>query len=327
MTIFGDDLSSYQDGVNIAVLTDPFVICKCTEGTYYTDADYPVWRQQAASSAKLFIAYHFISAEDPDAQAKHVAEKIGDTSLPLMIDFEPAGAYKPTLQQLIALVDACSREGLHVAMAYLPRWYWEQIGSPSLTPLDSRGISLVSSAYPGGSGYPGDNAAGWEPYGGMTPLIYQFTNAAPVQGRGVDRNAYRGTAAQLAAKLRSALITGDNMPVLDSTDIRGVWAYSHGDSPDVHQTLANAASAAGQANGKLDQVLQLLKQQPAATPTLTAADVDALAAAIVTPLAAAIAAHIPDVDAAAVAQAAAEPVAHAVLMHMGADLSATPAAS
>lgn len=344
MTIFGDDLSSYEDGVNVAALPDPFVICKCTEGTYYTDADYPVWRQQATSSGKIFIAYHFISGEDPDAQAKHVAENIGNTSLPLMIDFEPEGAYKPTLQQLIALADACSREGLHVALAYLPRWYWQQIGSPNLTPLDSRGIHLVSSAYPGGSGYPGDKAAGWEPYGGMTPLIYQFTNAAPVQGRGVDRNAVRGSAPELAAALNpsGAHVGTYTMSAGWQNDYQDVAEALQKHIPagiTIDESLAAgyamvrsfvAAERAGNIEAQLAEALPLLKQlaaAPAPGPALAPADVDALAAAIVPPLATALAPHLGDVDVQAVAQAVSGPVAHAVVMQMGADLSATPPAS
>jgi len=342
MTIFGDDLSSYQDGINVEAIDDPFVICKCTQGTYYTDADYPVWREQAAASHKIFIPYHFISPEDPDAQAKHIADKIGDKSLPLMIDFEKNGTYNPTLAQLIALADACFRAGLRVVLVYMPRWYHEQIGSPSLAQLDSRGISLVSSNYPGGYNYPGDDAAGWKSYGGMTPLIYQFTDSAPVQGRGVDRNAYRGSAPQLAATLNTS------GAVMGTYTMSAGWQADYQDVADalqkhipagmvIDEGLAAAyamvrsfvaAERGGNIVTMLTEVLQLLKQQqPATAPTLAPADVDALAAAIVTPLAAALAPHIPDVDATAVAQAAAGPVAHAVVMQIGADLSATPAAS
>lgn len=112
------------------------------------------------------------------------------------------------------------------------------------------------------------------------------------------------------------------MPVLDTTDIHNVWGYSHGDSPDVHQTLANAANSAGQANGKLDQVLQLLNRPvpPAPAPVV---DVNALSAALLQPLEAALIPHVTGgVDAAQLAQLLAEPVAHAVVMHFGSDLQA-----
>jgi len=340
MTIFGPDLSSFQDGVNVTELDQQFVICKCTEGTYYTDADYPGWLLQATKASKFFVPYHFISDENPDAQAKHVAQKIGNTALPLMIDFEPEGNFKPTLQQLVALADACFRVGLHVALVYLPHWYHQQLGSPSLSELDSRGISLVSSEYPGGSGYPGDNANGWKPYGDMTPLIYQFTDAAPVQGRGVDMNAFRGSTAALAAKLTLGAEMG-------SYTMTGGW---QNDYPDAAAALQKhipvgmiidegdaaaysmvrsfvAAERAGSIEATLAEMLPLLKQL-ATAPAPAPVDVDGLAAALVTPLAAALQPHISGgIDVTTIAQAVAGPVAHAAVMEMGAALTAAPAPS
>lgn len=210
MTIFGPDISSYQRGLVLSRLSDAaFVIAKTTEGTYYTDADYPAWRQQAAALGKPFVWYHFLSGEDPASQAGHTAANVGDKSLPGMLDAEPAGSYSPTLAQILAYIDAAHATGLNLRLCYLPRWYWEQLGAPSLSGLADRGVRLVASAYPGGSGtpaslYPGDGAGGWGSYGGQTPLIYQYTNQASDGGQLLDYNAYRGTVQQLAADLRSA---------------------------------------------------------------------------------------------------------------------------
>lgn len=318
MTIFGPDLSSYQDGVDVRALPHPFVIAKCTEGTYYSDANYAGWHLQATEAAKIFVPYHFVSSEDPDAQAKHFAQKIGDTRLPAMLDFEPTAAYKPPLQQLLAVADACYRVGIHIALAYLPRWYHEQLGSPDLRALDGRAISLVSSAYPGGAGYPGDGAAGWQPYGGMTPAVYQFTDAAPVQGHPVDLNAYRGSTAELAATL-----TPTGAPVSSYTMSAGWQA----DYPDVAAALQQhipagtvvddgnaaayamirsfvAAERAAAIEAKLDQVISRQAAPPAAPAPV---DVDALAAAL--------APHL-------TAGATPDQLAHAVVMHLGSLLQA-----
>jgi hypothetical protein len=207
VTIFGPDISSYQNGLDLARLTSAsFVVAKTTEGTYYTDSGYQGWRQQAAKLGKPFIWYHFLSGEDAHAQVAHTAANIGDSSLPGMLDVEPAGSFSPTLSQVIAYVDAAASAGLQLRLVYLPRWYWQQIGSPSLAPLASRGLSLVASAYPGGSGsaehlYPGDSAAGWQAYGGMTPLLYQYTNQAADGGQPLDYNAFRGTVTELLTSL------------------------------------------------------------------------------------------------------------------------------
>ena len=235
MTIFGPDISSYEHGVNVRALTDPFILMKVTEGTYYVDADYQAFLAQAQATGKLAIPYHFVTTQDPGAQARFIAAHIGDKSLPLMLDFEPQSqtGSRPTVAQLAALVDACLAEGLRPRLCYVPRWYWQQLGSPTLAPLAVRNQGLISSAYPGGSGYPGDSAAGWQSYGGMTPLLYQYTDAAYEGGQKLgDMNAYRGTIAQLAAFLGTAhtTIEGETMGTIPAT-IGQKWPEIAADFP------------------------------------------------------------------------------------------------
>lgn len=280
MTIFGPDISSYQHGVNVRALTDPFCLLKCTEGTYYTDADYENWLAQAKGSGKLVVAYHFVSGEDPDAQAAHLLAHVIDKTLPVMLDWEPTGTYRPTLAQLLAVADALVRHGLRPKLAYAPRWYWAQIGSPSLAGLSARGMGLVSSAYSGGSGYPGDNAAGWSAYGGLTPTLYQYTDVAVEGGQKVgDMNAYRGTIQQFAAFLGATTPTPSSPGGSDmSYTVEAGWQH---DYPDVATAMQQhipvgtvldvdhasgysamrsfvAAERAGVIEQKLDQVLSKL---------------------------------------------------------------------
>lgn len=208
MTIFGTDISSYQNGLDLSRLTaSAFVIAKTTEGTYYTDSGYQGWRRQAAVLHKPFVWYHFLSGEDAHAQVAHTKANLGDATLPGMLDVEPTGSFHPSLAQVLAYADAAHDAGLNLRLLYLPRWYWQQIGSPSLKPAAERGLFLVSSAYPGGTGspaelYPGDSAPGWQSYGGMTPLLYQYTNQASDGGQALDYNAFRGSLQQFTAYLQ-----------------------------------------------------------------------------------------------------------------------------
>lgn len=208
MTIFGPDVSSYQAGLDLSQEPDDaFVIAKATEGTGYTDAEFAGFRAQAARLGRLFIWYHFLSGAAAAAQAAHTAAVVGSTVQPGMLDAEPAGNFRPTLEQIYAYIDAAHAAGLNLRLCYLPEWYWKELGEPSLAGLAARGVRLVSSQYPGGTGnperlYPGDGAAGWQPYGGdEPPLIYQYTDRASDDGQEVDYNACRGTRAQLAADL------------------------------------------------------------------------------------------------------------------------------
>lgn len=232
-TIFGPDISSFQSGLVLSRLADAaFVIAKTTEGTYYTDDDYQAWRGQSAQLGRPFIWYHFLSGEAAAAQAAHTAANVGDKSLPGMLDAEPAGSYSPTLAQIYAYIDAAHAAGLNLRLCYLPQWVWAQMGSPGLSGLTDRGVSLVSSAYPGGTGspgsiYPGDGAAGWKPYGGLTPLIYQFTNQASDGGQTLDYNAFRGTTAQLVTALKSPAVTGAPAPAV-STDSEDDVSFATG---------------------------------------------------------------------------------------------------
>lgn len=281
MTILGPDLSSYQHGLDLSRLADAtFVLAKTTEGTYYTDADYQGWRRQAASLGKLFGWYHYLSTEPVAGQVAHTKSNVGDISLFGMLDVEKNSG---DLAQVLAYIDAAHGAGLNLRLVYLPHWYWQQIGSPDLSGLAARGVGIVSSAYPGGQGYPGDNAAGWSPYGGMTPVLYQYTDVATEGGQNLgDMNAYRGTRDQLAAFLGSTSTPtgGTTVSVLDHQDAITVWSYSHGDAPDVHQTLDNAAAWAGQSNSKLDQVNANLAAIAAHVGAPVTIDVNALAASL-----------------------------------------------
>ena len=315
MTVFGPDISSYQHGLDLSKLSaSSFVIAKVTEGTYYTDADYDGWRRQAASLGRLFCWYHFLSGEDAHAQAAHTLQHVGDPTLPGMLDIEPTSSYKPTLQQTLAYVDAAHSAGLNLRLAYLPHWFWGQLGSPDLSALAGRGLHLVSSAYPGGTGspahlYPGDGAGGWGGYGGMTPLLYQFTDQASDGGQALDYNAFRGTAAQLASALNETS-GGTSMPNIPPS-IAQKWPDIAGDFPpnasytDENALIwsdAGARAAALYAREARDAVNALASRigQPPAI------DVNALAAAL--------APHL-------TAGATADQIAVAVVQHLGATLS------
>jgi hypothetical protein len=161
-----------------------------------------------------------------------------------MLDVEPNGAFHPTLAQVLAYANTAHAAGLNLRLIYLPRWYWEQLGEPSLAPLADRGLGLISSAYPGGEGtplhlYPGDAAKGWQPYGGLTPLIYQYTNQATDGGLPLDYNAFRGSLSQLAAYLHVPTSPAVPAPATSGGSVMGTippsisqkWPELAGDFP------------------------------------------------------------------------------------------------
>jgi hypothetical protein len=196
-TLFFPDISSYEAGLTIQPGTVA-VIAKATEGTNYRDAQYANFKSQAARVGAVFSAYHFLRTGNGAAQADYCHAMVGDT--PVMLDVETEGSSKPTVADCLAFITRMHALGGRVWGAYFPRWYWEQVGGN----LGSLGVAIVASGYPGRYS---DTDANWKPYGGATPLIWQYTNAQAYGGQHVDFNAFRGTADQLAT-----LINGTPTP-------------------------------------------------------------------------------------------------------------------
>lgn len=181
-----------------------FVFCKVSEGNYFQDATWAGYRDAAQAAGLLLAGYHYAaSSSTPASQVANFQKCVGDLTIPVMIDFE---ANSGTMSDYWALVQAFNNAGQRVALSYIPEWYWSQsMGSGDLSQVPG----LISSNYPGGSGYAstiyaavgGDSGSGWNAYGNATPQIWQFSDQATIAGYTLDANAFRGTRAQLAALL------------------------------------------------------------------------------------------------------------------------------
>lgn len=205
MTVFVADIASYQAGLVPAALAPVCVALeiKCTQGVDYVDPAYAGWLTAARAAGLIPVPYHYLDGSDPAAQAAWLTAHILDASLPVMLDFETGG-----LPHALDVTDAMITAGLHPRLLYLARSRWAALGSPDLAaPLATRHLALINAAYPSNAAgnptalYPGDHAPAWDPYGGVTPALWQFTDAALLGGQRLDMNAFRGDGAQLAALL------------------------------------------------------------------------------------------------------------------------------
>jgi Glycosyl hydrolases family 25 len=181
MTIHFHDTSHYQTNYQ----PDGPTIAKATEGTGYTDSAYTTTRQRTLAGGWPFLGYHFLRHGNVPAQVSHAVAVVGKGQ-PLMLDVETAtdGTF-PTLAEMFAFMDAWP--GV-VSLCYIPKWFWAaKWGSPNLTSLVDRGAGLISSRYTTYS----DSGLGWDPYGGVTPIIWQYTSTP------IDTNAFKGTEAEL----------------------------------------------------------------------------------------------------------------------------------
>lgn len=196
MTIKYFDVSHYQGVYNPVGPT----AAKATEGATYFDPQYLANKSKTIAKGFPFWAYHYLRNGGVAAQAAFAYSHIGNT--PMMVDFEANGGFLPNC---VEFVDSYRALGGVCNVVYLPRWYWQQIGQPDLSPLKNRGISLISSNYTAYS----DSGPGWTPYGGMTPSIWQFTSTP------LDTNAFKGSLSELEALWngKSDMNAGDKLPI------------------------------------------------------------------------------------------------------------------
>jgi len=226
VTLYYPDISGFQGPISLKGALA--VAAKVTEGTTFVSPAWDAQKTEAARQGTFLIAYHFLLAGNAAAQAAHARQHAGTT--PLMVDFEPEPPSFPSLADCTEFIDAYRKLGGVTHLVYLPHWYWSRpagqgqggLGSPSLQPLIDRGMLLVSSDY---TTYTDDAAgAGWQRYGGMTPAVWQYTDALQFNGQPVDFNAYRGSAyagkqdpasvAAALAEFRLQAMTGGPKPPL-----------------------------------------------------------------------------------------------------------------
>ncbi len=211
MTIFYPDVSSYQAGISFAGCV--IAVAKATEGTGYTNPDYASAKARAADAGAYFCAYHFLHEGNGAGQASYAHGVVG-SEVPLMIDFEPEYnsngtiSSAPQVSDAVDFINEYRALGGKTYLLYLPHWYWlGNLGQASLASLIDLGMLLVSSDYTAYS----DTGPGWAPYGGMTPIIWQYTSTATLNGvSNVDMNAYQGTLADFQAQVAAGAGAGPN---------------------------------------------------------------------------------------------------------------------
>jgi hypothetical protein len=238
MATFGLDISHHQGAFDIGRAAGEgceFFILKATEGSGFTDSRFAENLRKTRAAGKLVAAYHYqrsnVSAASQVAHIQRVVSK----DIPVIPDVEAnSGGVGLTRD----IVNRLRSAGYKVPLLYLPRWYWQQIGSPSLEGLPP----LWSSRYPDmRQGSLSDEYADvpshyWDGYGGLPVAVLQFTSSARVAGRSpIDGNAFRGSAADLRGLFGriggggAAPGQEDDMPLSDK-DIERIWdhmIYNH----------------------------------------------------------------------------------------------------
>lgn len=224
-TIYGIDVSDHQNGLPLAMAKAEgykFCFIKATEGHTYRAKYFRSHLDDARKNGLVVAAYLYVWWNSTPAQmADAFALHVGDNSIPCILDIEENSGTNP--EHWKALIWELNARGYHVPMIYIPKWYWERVGKPSLAGLPP----LWSSAYPAGGGIGsavyqkagGDNGPGWAGYGGLNVAMWQFTEKASLGGGkwAVDGNAYKGTPEQLQAFLTGKANNNDTDKDMDMT--------------------------------------------------------------------------------------------------------------
>jgi GH25 family lysozyme M1 (1,4-beta-N-acetylmuramidase) len=226
-TIFGIDISNHQGNMDIAQVKREgfeFLFAKVSEGHNYKDPYWPRNRDLARENSLILAGYHYVTTENANAQAELFVSHLGDKTIPAMLDFEENSG---DIANYWRVKNAIEARGVKVALSYIPKWYWQKIGSPDLSTVPG----LIQSSYVNGTGYasalyPGDGSDRWAPFGNRQPIILQFTDKASVAGLKVDANAFRGTPDQMREGLGQGSWTppmnqlvGGNNPMANADDV------------------------------------------------------------------------------------------------------------
>lgn len=223
MGIYGVDIHPrYQAGINIKEIRREgfdFMAVKVSEGTNdsFLAAGSTDFLRRGNAAGLLCLGYHYLHPGNEDTQAKVFAEALRGTGVPGMLDAEALASDRtPTLTVagIRGFLDACRLLGAKVPLLYLPHWYWDRLGRPSLAGLPplwaSRYVGPSVASAPASAMYQSHPSAGWDSHGSLDVAVLQFTDRAQVAGRLIDANHYRGTRAQFAALTGRALRRKDH---------------------------------------------------------------------------------------------------------------------
>jgi lysozyme len=183
-----------RDGCELAIL-------KAGEGNTLVDSDFAPNLAEARAAGQLVAAYWYQRSAATAAQHVAKIKEVVPLGVPVILDAEANSGSVALTRDLVAQLRAA---GYRVPLLYLPRWYWQQIGSPSLAGLPP----LWSSRYPNNtvgllaSEWAEVPASYWQGYGGLDVALLQFTSSAKIAGYApLDASAFRGTRTELAALL------------------------------------------------------------------------------------------------------------------------------
>jgi Glycosyl hydrolases family 25 len=248
MTIFGWDASNWDYGrgpVDVAAAVRDgisFVTAKATEGTSFTDPGYSRTAARARGVAPLSGAYHVLhpaGISSISGQVSHFLSVLDGQSPwwrggPFIVQLDCERWAADDFPQRADIAAWCDQFTARTGNLWTPIVYAShgQYGD-SLSGLNR---PLWNANYGNDpvahyrAAYPGDNAPGWAPYSGRTPILLQYGSQLTIGGQsGCDANAFRGPLSNLVALAYRGAATaqnGEDMPAAFHASVPAGFSFT-----------------------------------------------------------------------------------------------------
>lgn len=228
--IFGIDISNWQEGVNYNLLKQngiDFAIIKSTEGETFRDKMFNAHLNGCKNAGMVVAAYHYVRGGNAEAQLSNI-KSVVPKNIPIILDIEDGAGDMNSIRRLLALLQ---NDGYKTPLIYIPEWYWNKIGKPSLSGLPANWWSW----YPDNSGHTRTFYEGismvppriWNGFGGLPVQIVQFTSTGRVlnsarqpvgYNANLDLNAYKGSIEDLYNLFSQKSQSGGGGDEMSATD-------------------------------------------------------------------------------------------------------------
>lgn len=203
MTIFGPDGARYQEGIRLEERDWDAVGFAAWRAIHQNGAPDRTFKPMAvrfADEHKPFAAYVWVDSMPGATKAGYAAAAIGDTSIPIMVDWEDRSC---SFQNMMKFVTSMRGRGYRVTLLYTGRYFHATMGNPDLRDL---GMDLVIARYGDQAdngtyemaaryAYMVDRYSVWDwTVGGIKPSMWQFGSRIRWGDRYMDMNAIRDPA-------------------------------------------------------------------------------------------------------------------------------------
>ncbi|GAK30558.1 lyzozyme M1 [Weissella oryzae SG25] len=178
----GIDISNYQADLNVGVIGADFVIVKATEGLNYINPVADQHYQQAKAASKLLGVYHFMTADDPRAQAEFFVNNVGGYvgEAVLVLDFEAGGLALGSNGAKVFLDRVKELTGV-APLIYMSKCTINQMDWSAVAP--DYGLWAAQYANYARTGYlsdPWTDDTGWGAWG--QPALFQYSSSGALNG-------------------------------------------------------------------------------------------------------------------------------------------------